>query len=714
MIASNEKLLAVFESMATKLGVRYDRSELRKLFASSEAIGGDPLGTLYRVAERYRIRLGVFDCSFDEAMQFVQQGYPVAIAPAAAADDGTAEKAMRVANKKARELSRSVTEDDWWVMLDINRRGVRTWSTQVGSGTTTRMSIRALRALLGPRDDPKSQRRLIVAEPLDAAIMGTHHDKPLRRFFSLLRPDRGDIIAVSIFSLVIGILGLATPLAVESMVNTVAFNRYVQPIVVLGIVLLVFLTFAGMLSIVKAIEAEIIQRRLFVRVSLDLGHRLSHVNLSDLDHHDGPETVNRFLEISAIQKAVSSMLLDGITLVISVLVGMLVLAAYHPFLLGFDIALLLLMAFMVFVLGRGAVGTSIAESLQKFEMLAWLENLVSKPTAFHMHGGDQFAMDRTDQLAAQYIYLRRAHFSILLRQIIFAVTVEVIASVTLLSIGGFLVIQNQLTLGQLVAAELIVAVIVGAFAKMGKHLETYYDLMASINKIGHVLDLHEANVGGHDLLRYDGPLPVEVKDLSVSVAGHEVVRSFSAKVSAGGSAALIGPPGSGKTTLLETLATLRYPSSGSIIVAGINQRQIDHAHFIRNIGYARQVEIFEGTIAENIDLHRPEITASEVQAALEFVGLDQEVASMPDSIQTRLMADGKPLSATQAARLMIARAVVARPPLVLIDSLLDGLPPKIAEDIISRLHSRPMPWSIIVATSRPDFEDLFVEKWRLK
>lgn len=697
MISSNEKLLAVFESMATRLGIPYERSELRKLFSAAENAGGDPLGSLYRVAERYRIRLGVFDSSFDEALQFVSQGYPIAIAPPAESLAGS---------------SSASANDDWWVILDIGRRGVLCWSTEVG-GRKTRKSVKSLRSMLGGKASSDTSRRLIVAQPLDAAIMGTHRDKPLTRLLRLLRPDRGDVLAILVFSVVVGILALATPLAVESLVNTVAFNRYVQPIVVLAIVLFVFLAFAGMLTIIKTIQSEIIQRRLFVRVSLDLGHRLSNVNHSDLDDHDGPELINRFLEIATVQKAVSSMLMDGIGLVISVVIGMAVLAAYHPFLLGFDIVLLALMIFMVFVLGRGAVNSSIEESRQKYRMLDWLENIISNPSAFQIHGGDQLAMDRTDQMAAHYINLRKDHFAVLIRQIMFAVSVEVVASVTLLAIGGFLVVWNQLTLGQLVAAELIVAVIVGAFAKMGKHLETYYDLMAAIDKLGHILDLSEAHVGGHDLLQSEGPLSLEIRDLSVEAGSETPVKGFSARMAAGSSAVIIGPPGSGKSVLLEALATLRRPGAGSIIVNGVDLRQVDHAHFTRNIGYARSIEIFEGTIAENIDLHRPEIRAADIQLALRFVGLEEEIGSLPNSINTELLRNGRPLTASQTARLMIARAIAGRPSLVLIDSLLDGLSPRMAEDIISKLHERAMPWSVVVATSRPDFVDLFVEKWNL-
>ncbi len=695
MIAANEKLLAVFERMATRLGVICDRSELRKLFAAAEAGGGDPLGSLYRVAERYRIRLGVFDGSFDEALQFARQGYPVAIAPPAGA---SAE-----ANTPA---------DDWWVLLEIRRRGIKTWTTEVG-GKTTRKSLRSLRRLLQGNTSADSTRRLIIAQHLDAGASDESNKTPLARLLALLKPDRGDVLAIAVFAIVVGILGLATPLAVEALVNTVAFNRYLQPIVILAIILFTFLAFAGALTVVMAIITEIIQRRLFVRVGLDLGHRLSNLDQRVLDSEHGPELVNRFLDIVTLQKSVAKILLDGIGLAIAVVIGMVVLAAYHPFLLGFDIVLLALMAFLIFALGGGAVKTSIKESKEKYYMVAWLQNIVANPTAFRLHGGGLFAMDRTDQLAAHYLELRKSHFLILLRQIVFAVTTQVVASVVLLTIGGWLVIQNQLTLGQLVAAELIVAVIVGAFAKMGKHLETYYDVLAAVDKLGVLLDLPEAELGGHDLLPTEGPLRLDLREVSVNASEATAISGFSARLAAGGSAVVLGVPGAGKTVLLEALATMRPVAGGSVEINGIDLRQIDHAEYARRIGYVRGIEVFAGTIAENVDLHRGEILAADVKQALEMVGLDDEVRKLEHGVNTELIPGGRPLTSTQAARLMIARAIAGKPSILMIDSLLDSLPQSAAEEIISRLHARPMPWTLIVATSRADFADLFLEKWRL-
>ncbi len=696
MITASEKLVGVFERMALQLGVRYDKSELRKIIAAADLVGGDPLSSLYRAAERYRVRLGVFDCSFEEAMQFVRQGYPVAIAPGSETEGEAALAGL------------SDYEDDWWVLLESSKRGILTWSTE--GGRMSRKSPRALRSILktGPKRSG-ARRRLIVAQPIDAALMGEHHSKPLHRFISLLRPEKPDILAILIFSIVVGLLGLATPLAVESLVNTIAFNRYLQPIIVLSLLLFVFLAFAGVLTVIKAVLSEIIQRRLFVRVAIDLGHRLSNLDSESLEHHDGRELVNRFLDMATIQKAVALMLLDGLTMVISVFIGMVVLAVYHPFLLGFDIALLLLLALLIFAMGRGAVRTSIEESKEKYQTLNWFENIAANPTAFRFHGGDQLAMDRTDQHAANYVDLRQKHFRILLRQIIFAVSVEVVASVILLAIGGWLVTQNELTLGQLVAAELIVAVIVGAFAKMGKHFEMFYDLMAAIDKIGHVLDVEESKAGGPELLDSVGPVSVELNDVVVNAGGKTIIDHFSVRAEAGNAVAVLGPPGSGKSVLLEALATMRPLESGSIAFNGTDLRQLDHVHFVRTIGYVRGSEIFEGQIDQNIDLQRPEITSDDVLAALATVGMDREVRELEDSVDTELLQGGRPLSSTQVARVLMARAIVARPPLVLIDGLMDGLPFQLAEEILGRLRQSPMPWTLLVATARPEIADLFVE-----
>ena len=313
--------------------------------------------------------------------------------------------------------------------------------------------------------------------------------KPFRRFLAMLKPEASDIRTIVVFSIVIGLLSLTTPLAVEAVVNTIAFGRYLQPLIVLSLIVLTFLGFRAGLNILMTVVTEIIQRKLFVRTVEDLSYRLTRVPLAVWKKHHGPELVNRFFDIVSVQKITSKLLLETLMLSLQTVIGLTVLAFYHPFLLGYDIGLLAMMTLVLLFIGRGAVKTATRESQLKYETAAWLQEIVRHPSTFKFNGGLGFAINRADELAANYVNHRQKHFKILIRQISFAMIMQVVAATILLALGGFLVIDGQMTLGQLVAAELIVAVILGSFAKLGKDLESFYDLMASVDKLGSLFDL---------------------------------------------------------------------------------------------------------------------------------------------------------------------------------------------------------------------------------
>ncbi|MEZ6044035.1 MAG: ABC transporter transmembrane domain-containing protein [Planctomycetaceae bacterium] len=240
----------------------------------------------------------------------------------------------------------------------------------------------------------------------------------------------------------------------------------------------------------------------------------------ETEKHHLPELVNRFFEVVTLQKVTAQLLLDGIGLILSTVIGMAVLAFYHPWLLGFDLFLLASIAFIIFVLGYGAVDSAIKESKNKYYMAAWLEDIASAPIAFRTFGGHDFALNEADRLISNYILSRRTHFRILIRQIIFALGLQAVASTLLLGLGGWLVITGELTLGQLVAAELIVTVIVGAFAKIGKHMESFYDLLAAVDKLGNLFDLKLDRQDGIVSLGKTGPVEVLFHNISYAVPGN--------------------------------------------------------------------------------------------------------------------------------------------------------------------------------------------------
>lgn len=563
-----------------------------------------------------------------------------------------------------------------------------------------------LRRLLKLPKRDASIRCVVLQSYATLGIMTDHHMTPLERLRSLLRAEWSDIWVVLVFALVVGLLTLATPIAVESLVNTVAFGTLLQPVVVLAVILFAFLGLQALMRALQTFVVEVIQRRMFARVSADLAYRLPRARCEAFDNQYGPELVNRFFDVVTVQKVTAQLFLDGVSLVLGTVIGMAVIAFYHPWLLGFDLVLLGLICFAVFVLGRGAISSSVTESKKKYRMASWLEDLSRCTTAFKTDGGAEFALERTDQILDDYLRARQSHFRILFRQIIFALFLQAVASTVLLGLGGWLVISGQLTLGQLVASELIVTVIVGSFAKLGKHMESFYDLLASVEKLGHLFDLPMERTDGLLTFGNEGPASVTLHHVTYRFPGSRyVLEDVVCDIAPSERIALTGDTGSGKSLLLDLIHGHRPLSLGHLLIDRVDPRDLRPDVVRRTIALVRDVEIFEGTISENVHLERPGITSQEVQNVLESLGMLDAVLALPDGLETRLTQSGRPLSDIQCRVLMLARAVIGRPRLLLVDGLLDQLPDRELAHIVPRLFAPENSWTLILATGRQTLID---------
>ncbi len=495
---------------------------------------------------------------------------------------------------------------------------------------------------------------------------------PLRRLWRMLRLESRDITTLVLFALVAGTLGLATPLAVESLVNTVAWGTYLQPLFILSFILFGFLAFAGLLKLLQQIIVEVMQRRMFVRIVGDLAHRFPMARQSELESEHPSELANRYFDIMTIQKATASLLLDGISIVLQTTIGLVLLAFYHPFLLGFDIVLLVLMTVVTYVLGRGGVKSAIAESRIKYELAHWLQDVISFPTAFRLHGGSGYAVERANRLTVRYLGSRQDHFRVLIRQSAFSLILLAVASTALLGVGGWLVIRGELTLGQLVASELVVTAIVGAFAKIGKSLETFYDLCSAVDKVGHMLDL-SYDTPALDMDTDGAPSSIRWQNLPIHFEGHD--SSEVTVIEPGSRVAIMGPSGSGKTRLMAILAGLHEPVNGFAEIAGFDCRDASRVSDGHLLSLARQPEIFCGSVLENVRLGRSWLSSADIRLALERVGLWEDVLKLPSGVESKLQTGGFPLTYAQTVRLTLARAVASVPSILLIDGILDLLDP---------------------------------------
>ncbi len=535
-----------------------------------------------------------------------------------------------------------------------------------------------------------------------------HHSgkPPWQRLTESLRLERSDITTVIVFAAAVGILSIVTPAAIEALVNTVAFGVQLWPVIVLALVMLAFLSLSATLRAIQLYVVECLQRRLFVRTADTFADHFARAEIESFDGRNPTDIVNRFFEIASVQKALASLLVDGVGILMITIVGLLVLAFYHPYLLTFAVVMALLIIFVLFALGIGGVRTSIAESYAKFDVAAWLEELAKCPHTFRFGRGGALAHQRADELAGAYVKARRIHFRIVWRQTIFVLMLEAVAMTILLGLGGWLVINRQLTLGQLVAGELIVALVLSAISKLGKYIESFYDLQASLDKLGVLDQLPLERLGGERLPHLDSPMRVVAELVQDKpLAPHSGNAAKRLELAAGERVAVYGPSGSGKTFLLETLALLRVPHEGLLEFDGLDARSLDRAMTRLQLAYVGQAETFADTVAENIRVGRADLSAADVRRALEMVGLADEVARLPQGVATPIGSDGRPLSANAIARLSIARAIAGKPRLLLINGILDSLDMRGCPELIESLFDRSAPWTLAIVTARDDIKN---------
>ncbi len=536
------------------------------------------------------------------------------------------------------------------------------------------------------------------------------------RVLRMLHGESHDVAVVFLYALAVGLCSLAIPVGVQSVVNSVAFGVVLQPLVVVTCLVGGVLLFSGVLRILQLVVVEILQRRLVVRISLALAERIPHVEFEQFRSKYGPEYVLRFLESFSAQKNVSALLLDGIALFFQIAVGLVLVSFYHPFFLVFSIVLTLLLVLLVAPLGIGAVRTSIKASDAKYEVATWLQDLARVPILFKSNRGDSFALERADQLVSSYLGWRAKHFRILLRQIVGSVTLQVLANTLLLGLGGWLVIRQQLTLGQLVAAELIIGVILSGVAKLGRYLDKFYDLCASVAKLDALFDVPYEKESGSFFSPAGDPASLVISNLIVRHASHiePILNGISLSIAPGEKVAIRGQNGSGKSTLADCVYRISAPTSGRIEIDGHDVREVHPLELRSEIALARGIDLFHGTIEENLTLSSGGVSSTRIREALSMVGVLEDIYALPEGLQTILQGQPEPLSRGQAARLMIARAILMDPRLIIIDGVLDGIDESTVAGLLAELTGPKAPWSLLVLTHEKNVARHFARSYQLQ
>jgi ABC-type bacteriocin/lantibiotic exporter with double-glycine peptidase domain len=536
------------------------------------------------------------------------------------------------------------------------------------------------------------------------AANSTIHPSPLARLNLMLWEDRRDLAILLVYTIMTGLFALAIPLASQALVNTIAAGVFLQPLIVLTVLVFVGMVFRAILRLLKLSLVERLQQRIFARVAVDFGQRLPRIRHSALVNEYPPELVNRFFDVLTIQKTWAKLLLDGLSAVLQVVVGLTLMAFYSPILLAFDVLIILFVGFVIGVLGIGGLRTSIAESVQKYRVAEWLEDIARCQTSLKINGFVSHLVNRVDDLVIAYIKARQRHFRVTFRQAMGSYFFQAFASAGILAIGGWLVINRQLTLGQLVAAELIVVAVLSSLEKIIKHLEDIYDLLTGLDKVGHVIDLPLERSGGKILpITDEKGVSLVCRGLHFSYAtGQEVISDFNLELQAGDQISLVGASGAGKSTIAALLCALYEPSHGTIEINGYDIQDIKLDSLRQAVAMVADAnEIFEGTIEENILVGRDWISHEDVRWALSVTQLTDDITRMPQGLKTKLVSAGANLSRGQIQRLLIARAIVDHPQLLILDEAFSSIDERTKLKILDEIFDKKYGWTIIDISHDP-------------
>jgi ABC-type bacteriocin/lantibiotic exporter with double-glycine peptidase domain len=449
---------------------------------------------------------------------------------------------------------------------------------------------------------------------------------------------------------------------------------------------------------------ENLQQKIFTRSSFEFTYRFPKIKMDHLKDYYPPELANRFFDTIDLQKGLAKMLIDFPGAFLQIVFGLILLSFYHPFFIIYGILLLILIYIVFKFTVQKGMETSLNESKSKYKVAHWIQEVARSITSFKLSGKTSLALNKNDRLVDNYLVDRESHFRILVIQFIYMIGFKVLVTAGLLLIGGVLVLEQQINIGQFVAAEIIILLVINSVEKLIRGLDTFYDLLTSLEKLGQVVDLDLEDQQGEKPLPEDGPISVELSGISFIAPGtnKRILEDINLKIAPKDSILILGANGSGKTTLLRLISGVIQPNLGNIYVNDISLYSMNLNHYRSFIGQSLTEESpFEGTILENITMGDKGISQRDLYWALENVGLLQFIKDQPQGLNTLLFPEGKQIPYTISKKIILARSIVKKPKILIYKDPLNQFDEIEALRIMNFLLDNNNPWALVVVSQDP-------------
>jgi len=458
--------------------------------------------------------------------------------------------------------------------------------------------------------------------------------------------------------------------------------------------------FVGVLQLMQMRIIETIQQRVFTRASFEFTYRFPKIEMKELRNYYPPELANRFFDTLTVQKGLAKVLVDVPAAVLQIIFALILLSFYHPFFIVFGVLLLLLVYVVFKFTAKKGMQTSLEESKNKYMVAHWIQEVARTVVSFKLSGKTSLALDKNDELVTEYLNARENHFKILVIQFIQMISFKVIVTAGLLIIGGILVLNQEMNIGQFVAAEIIILLVISSVEKLILGLESFYDILTSLEKIGQFVDKELESQTG-DAPIFKDKFLIELSELTYGVSNRDknILENINLKIPSQTSLLIRGESGSGKSSLLRIIAGVLKPIKGNIFLDDFSLKNLHINKYRSNIGLSLSEETpFEGTLRENITFGDSSITDEDVFWALEKVGLSEFVKQSSKGLNTIIKPEGKQLSYTKAKKIILARAIVMKPKILILEDPLDQFEIEEAKQIINFLTDKNRPWTLIVSS----------------
>lgn len=523
---------------------------------------------------------------------------------------------------------------------------------------------------------------------------------PLQRFWNLLGQYKKQVRLVYFYAFISGIVSLTIPLAIKPVISFLQSGEVSSSWIFLTMLVLSGVAFSGFIQVLQLRVVENIQQDIFVRSSFDFAFRLPKIKHIDLNNVHNPELVNRFFDTLTIQKGLPKILIDFSLSFFQILLGIIILTVYSPLFAFVGIFLFLIVWFTFWLVGKKALDKNIKESSHKYRIAFWLEEIARVNRVFKMNTSSQYHINKTDEITTDYINSREGHFKFLIGHFSFLIFAKVMVAASLFLIGGILVFHDQMNIGEFVAAEIIVILIISSIEKIISVLDVIYDVLTALEKLGYVTDKELDTTKGTPLLNVENQngLYVAFENLTFQypTSYFQVIKNLNAKYNPGDKVVIEGDGNAGKSTLLHLIAGFYHPNVGSISINDRELNYIEKSSFYKQMGMVLPTnQLFEGSILENITVGN-EVDEHRMSHILEVLYLKKFIDNLPEGIHTPIDSEGRKLPRNIIQKLSLARAIVHKPKLLLLEDPLIYINTVEKKAIIDYMMSDENGWTLFV------------------